>query len=282
MNRYAILIASIDAENVMPTPQSQAEAPASLLFNQSLEKGLAVLAAFSAVRRTMTIGEIAEIAGINKSSAQRMVFTLEQLGYLRKHPQTRRYQLTPQVMKIGFNYLAADPLIDVANPFLSELTKLTTETTCLTEPDQADMVYVARFVSAHFVPVHMPIGSRIPMYCTGSGRAYLSALPEAEALAMVERADRIAHTPHTRTAVADIAQLLRETRQRGYAVNNEELFLGDMTIAAPVIGGNGRPLGAIHVVAPTSRWSMEDAQRKLAPPLLQCARAISSSVRALG
>ncbi|GAB7549786.1 IclR family transcriptional regulator [Cupriavidus sp. CuC1] len=262
--------------------QPETNDSASLLFNQSLEKGLAVLRAFSAQRRTMTIADVADAAGINKSSAQRMVFTLEQLGYLRKHPQTRRYQLTPRVMEIGFNYLAANPLIEVANPFLSELTKVTTETSCLTEPDLLDMVYVARFVSAHFVPVHMPIGSRIPMYCTGSGRAYLSALPEDEARAMIERSARTAHTVHTCTEVADIMEKLRETRQRGYAVNSEELFLGDMTIAAPVIGGNGRPLGAIHLVAPTGRWTREEAERKLGPPLLQCARAVSSSARTMG
>jgi len=253
----------------------------SQLFNQSLEKGLAVLAAFSASRRTMTIAEIAEVAEINKSSAQRMVFTLEQLGYLRKHPQTRRYQLTLQVMKVGYNYLAADPLIDVANPFLSELTKVTAESTCLTEPDGVEMVYLARFVSSHFVPVHMPIGSRIPMYCTASGRAYLSALPDGEARALIERSSRIAHTPYTLTSVEDVMAELKQARLRGYAMNSEELFLGDMTIASPVIGGKGRPLGAIHVVAPTARWTVEDTERKLAPPLLQCARAISSSVRTL-
>jgi len=170
----------------------------------------------------------------------------------------------------------------VANPFLAELTKLTTETSCLTEPDQREMVYVARFVSAHFVPVHMPIGSRIPMYCTASGRAYLSALAEPEARAIVEASDRVAHTMHTRTDVAEILQTLRTTRQRGYAVNCEELFLGDMTLAAPIVSGNGRPLGAIHLVAPTGRWTAEEMETKLAPPLLQCARAISTSVRALG
>jgi DNA-binding IclR family transcriptional regulator len=211
-----------------------------------------------------------------------MVFTFEQLGYVRKHPQTRRYQLTPRVMEIGFNYLAADPLIDVANPFLSELTKVTTETSCLTEPDQLDMVYVARFVSAQFVPVHMPIGSRIPMYCTASGRAYLSALPEDEALELIRRADRVAHTVHTRTAVEDILEALRQVRQRGYATNSEELFLGDMTIGAPVIGSHGRPVAAVHLVAPTSRWTLEEAERKLAPTLLQCARSLTSSVRGIG
>jgi len=253
----------------------------SLLFNQSLEKGLAVLRAFSARRRTMTLADVAAATDITKSSAQRMVFTLEKLGYLRKHPKTRRYQLTPRVMEIGFNYLAANALIDVANPYLSELTKVTTETSCLTEPDGLDMVYVARFVSAQFVPVHMPIGSRIPMYCTASGRAFLSALPEDEARALIDASDRVAHTTHTLTEVEAILATLRQARLQGFATNAEELFLGDMTIAAPVLGSQGRPVASVHVVAPTSRWTLEEAVRKLAPTLLLCARSLTSSARSL-
>src|ERR1700760_2497624 len=92
------------------------------LFNQSLEKGIAVLRAFSAQRRTMTLPEVAEATSITKSSAQRMIYTLEKLGYVRKHPLTRRYQLTLRAMQIGFNYLAADKLIDMANPSLSKPT----------------------------------------------------------------------------------------------------------------------------------------------------------------
>lgn len=104
------------------------------LFNQSLEKGLAVLRAFNARNRTMNLAEVAEAADITKSSAQRMIHTLEALGYVSKHPQTKRFQLTPQVMEIGYNYLAADTLVDVANPFLAELAQTTGETTNLTEP----------------------------------------------------------------------------------------------------------------------------------------------------
>ncbi|WP_304307015.1 IclR family transcriptional regulator [Pseudacidovorax intermedius] len=250
-----------------------------LLFNQSLEKGLAVLSAFNAQRRTMNLAEIAQAAQINKSSAQRMVFTFEQLGYVRKHPETRRYQLTPRTMEIGFAYLASDALIDAANPFLAELAKVTAETCNLTEPDGLEMVYVARFVSAQFVPVHMPIGSRIPMYCTASGRAWLSALPEAEARERVAASQRVAHTPHTRTELEAIMDELRLARERGYATNREELYLGDMTVAAPVLGRGGRPVAAVHVVAPTSRWTLEEAQQRLAPPLLQCARSLSTSAR---
>lgn len=253
-----------------------------LLFNQSLEKGLAVLRSFSAQRRTMTLAEVAEATDISKSSAQRMVYTLEQLGYVRKHPQTRRYQLTPRVMEIGFNYLAADVLIDVANPFLSELTKVTEETSNLTEPVGVEMTYVARFVSARFVPIHMPIGSRIPMYCTAAGRAYLSALAEDDARRLLEASIRVTHTEHTKTDVDEIMDIVSAARRQGYASNCEELFLGDMTIAAPVIGSQGQPVASVHLVTPTSRWSLQEVQQKLAPMLLQCARAITNSVRALG
>ena len=252
-----------------------------LLFNQSLEKGLAVLRAFSAKRRTMTLAEVAEATAITKSSAQRMIYTLEKLGYVRKHPLTRRYQLTPRVMQIGFNYLAADTLIDVANPFLSELTNLTGETTNLTEPDDDEMVYVARFVSTKFVPIHMPIGSRIPMFCTGSGRAYLSALPPDEASARLQLMELKTFTPRTLTSLDAIEAQLAGARRNGYATNREELFIGDMTIAAPVLGSQGRPVAAVHVVAPTSRWSFEEAQQRLAPAVIDCARGISNSIRTL-
>ncbi|QIB08024.1 IclR family transcriptional regulator [Pseudomonas fluorescens] len=251
------------------------------LFNQSLEKGLAVLRAFNASRRTMNLADIAQAAEINKSSAQRMIHTLEELGYVRKHPQTKRFQLTPKVMEIGYNYLAADTLVDVANPFLAELAQATGETTNLTEPDGLDMVYVARFVAPKFIPIHMPIGSRIPMYCTGSGRAFLSAQPDDELAATLQASDRKRHTQYTLTEIDDIIEQIEITRRRGYAINKEELFLGDMSIAAPIIGSQGLPVAAVHVVVPNSRWTMEEAERKLAPAVIECARAIRSSIRTL-
>ncbi len=53
-----------------------------------------------------------------------MIYTLEKLGYVKKHPRTKWYQFAVKAMQIGFNYLATDTLIDVANPFLSELTNV--------------------------------------------------------------------------------------------------------------------------------------------------------------
>ena len=251
----------------------------SPLFNQSLEKGLAVLSAFGAERKTMNLAEVASAAGISKSSAQRMIFTLEALGYIRKHPQSRRYRLTLRTFDLGFNYLAADTLIDFANPFLAELCNVCDETVALTEPDGLQMVYVARFTSHKHVPIHMPLGSRVPMYCTASGRAYLSGRTREETMQILGRSDRVRHTQHTRTDLDEIVRMVDEARWRGFAYNNEEYYLGDLIVGAPIVDSLGRAIASVHIAAPTSRWVLEEAVSRLGPQLLECARAISNAVR---
>lgn len=248
------------------------------LFNLSLQKGLEVLRAFGAAHRTLTLPELAALTGMNKSSAQRTVHTLEVLGYLDKHPQTRRFRLTPKVMEIGYNYLAADALIQSASPYLSQLANASGETANLTEPVGLDMVYVAQLMTAKHMPVLTPVGMRIPMYCTSSGRAYLSTLPDAQVLAILERSARVARTPATLTDAGAILERVKACRTLGYASNEEELFLGDMGIGAPIVNSLGQAVGAVHVSPPASRWTMAEAQKKLAPLVIECAWAISRSI----
>jgi len=261
------------------TARPRAQAPAAdPLFNQSLEKGLAVLRAFDAAHRTLTLGELAELAGMSKGSAQRTVHTLQVLGYIGKHPQTRRFQLLPKVIELGFNYLAAHPLIRIAHPYLSQLANASGETASVTEPVGLDMVYVSQLVTSKFIPMLTPVGMRIPMYCTSSGRAYLSRLPDAQVREMLEASTRAPRTPATLTEVDAILAHIEECRHIGYAVNCEELFLGDMGIGAPIQNSRGQAIGAVHLSPPTSRWTLEEARRRLAPLVIECARAISESI----
>ncbi|KDP84836.1 IclR family transcriptional regulator [Cupriavidus sp. SK-3] len=262
------------------TPKESGEEAtrADPLFNQSLEKGLDVLRAFSAVHRTLTLAELASLTGMTKSSAQRTVHTLETLGYVAKHPQTRRFRLTPKVMEIGYNYLSADALIQAASPYLSQLANASGETANLTEPVGLEMVYVAQLMTSKYIPVLTPVGMRIPMYCTSSGRAYLSTLPDEQVMAMLENSARVARTPATLTDVAAIFETVVACRRVGYACNNEELFLGDMGVGAAIVNSQGQAVGAVHVSPPASRWSMAEAQKKLAPMVIECAWAISRSI----
>jgi IclR family pca regulon transcriptional regulator len=263
------------ATRIAATPRAE---PPDPLFNQSLEKGLAVLRAFDAAHRTMTLAELAERCDMSKASAQRSVHTLQVLGYVGKHPQTRRFQLLPRSIELGFNYLAGNALIKIAQPYLAQLAQASGETASVTEPVGDEMVYVAQLVTSKFIPVLTPVGMRIPMYCTSSGRAWLSSLPDAEVLAVLQGTNRAARTPATLTDVKSIMARIAMCRRVGYATNAEELFLGDMGVGAPILDHQGKALGAVHLSPPTSRWTIEEAQKKLAPMVIECARAISSAI----
>ena len=254
------------------------EEGADPLFNQSLAKGLMVLRAFDLAHRTLTLGEVARLTDLSKGSAQRAVHTLEVLGYVGRDERSRRFRLLPKVVELGFNYLASHSLVRLAHPYLALLAQASGETASLTEPVDRHMLYVSQIMTTQSIPVLTPVGMRIPMYCTSSGRAYLGCLSDVEARAILESSDRDPRTPATLTEVDDILRSLQGSRRLGYAVNCEELFLGDMGIAAPIVDCFGEAVGAVHLSPPTSRWSLEEATSRLAPLVIECARSMSESL----
>ena len=249
----------------------------SSLFNSSLEKGLAVIRALGVQRREMNLPEIAEATGMSKSAAQRFAYSLEVMGYLRKDARSKRYALTPRCLELGFGYLQANWLIDHANPFLLDLNQKSGETVNLSEPDGTDMVFVARFPSHKHIAIHMPVGRRLPMFCTASGRAYLSALPDDVMARLIEASVVTQFTPSTVTDKKQLKGLIVEARTAGYAWANEEYFRGDINLAAPLVGAHGEVLGAINISLPTSRWTLDSGKRQLAQVLIETARAIGTS-----
>lgn len=256
--------------------ERRTQARSSPLFNQSLEKGLAVLLAFNPQSETMNLGDIAAKCGMSKSAAQRFAYTLEVLGYLRKDPATRRYSLTAATLALGYRYLLVNRTVERANPFLLDLNRACGETVNFSEPDGTDMVYVGRFPTNRTTPVHMPLGRCLPMFCTSSGRAYLSLLQVSERAALLDASDRVAYTPSTITEVPKLLALCAEAAKRGYAYAASEYYPGDLNVAAAVLDASGRPLGAVNISAPSTRWTLARVQRELAPLVIETARLIST------
>jgi DNA-binding IclR family transcriptional regulator len=129
--------------------------------------------------------------------------------------------------------------------------------------------------------IHMPVGRRLPMYCTAAGRAYLSALPLAEAHAIVERSTLRRFTPSTLYQLPAILARISQARESGYSWANQEFYRGDLTIAAPILSEGGRPVAAINIAGTTSRSTLDELRQQFAPLLIAAARAASSSVAAL-
>ncbi|MFC3941442.1 IclR family transcriptional regulator [Pseudomonas gingeri NCPPB 3146 = LMG 5327] len=267
------------SEHIPPEKASadKSSAEQSPLFASTLARGLEVIRAFRAGNPSMNLPEIAAATGMTKSAAQRFAFTLESLGYLRKDPQSKRYQLTPRALSLGFGFLQTDSLIDRATPYLHQLNRECHESCNLSEPDGHDMVFVARFPSHNQVMIPMPLGLSLPMYCTASGRAYLAYLEPGESHALLSAMPRPQQTSATITDLDELSRVITRTREEGYCIIEGEYFLGDISLAAPILDAAGMPLGAINISVPASRWNLEDARRELAPALIHTAHAISSA-----
>jgi IclR family transcriptional regulator, pca regulon regulatory protein len=261
------------------TPRKARPAPdRDPLFNQSVEKAFAILEAFEGERRALNLSEVAAAVGMTKSSAQRCTHTLERLGYLRRDARVRRWVLTPQSLSMAHAYLSGHPLIEPATTHLIDLNQASGESVSLSEPYETEMVFIARFPSHKRFLIHMPVGRRLPMYCAGAGRAYLSALPRAEVQRILRASSLRPFTPMTLTDPRQIRRQVDAARAAGYAWTDQECYRGDLTIAAPVLGSDGRPVAAINISAPMSRWTLADLRGKLSSLLLETARAASSGI----
>ena len=249
----------------------------SRLFITSLDRGLQVLTAFSERRASMKLSELAHAAGMSKSSAQRFAFTLVALGYLRKDEVTKEFSLAPRSLETGLRYLQTSALIKCANPYLHSLNRACKETCTLAEPDGLDIVYVARFPAHKEMFVNMPVGMRIPMFCTASGRAILSRLDIDVALDTLRRSNRVAYTANTITALARLQNLLSEARASGFAWADSEYYSGDVNISAPILDASGTPIAAVNISAAASRFKLAQAKLELGPQVVETARAISGS-----
>jgi DNA-binding IclR family transcriptional regulator len=250
------------------------------LFNQSVEKAFAILEAFGGERRALNLSEVSTAVGMTKSSAQRCTHTLERLGYLRRDPRVKRWVLTPQALNMAHSYLSGHPLIEQATTHLIDLNQASGESVSLSEPYETDMVFIARFPSHKRFFIHMPVGRRLPMFCTASGRAYLSGLPLAEVQKLLRRSPLKPYTPQTLTDPAEILEQIAAAREAGYAWADQEYYRGDITIAAPVFGDDGAPVAAVNISGPSSRWSLPDLRSRLASVLMETARACSSGTAA--
>lgn len=247
----------------------------STLFVGSLEKGLQILRTFDRERREMGLFEVAELSGLDKSSAQRFTYTLHALGYLRKDPSTKKYSLSPKVLELGLSYLYANGILETAMPHLYEANRQCGESLNITELLGTEVVYIARVPGQHVISVDLFLGLRIPAYACAPGRAMLAFLDEAVVEAILDHSELRKFTPKTIVSRSALMQELREIRKQKYSLAAEQCYVGELSAAAPIFDSRGMPVAAINVSVPTSRWNAEQVVEKLVPLIIEKAAAIS-------
>lgn len=248
----------------------------SELFISSLEKGLVVLEAFRH-HETMNLTDIARSCGITSGSAQRVAYTLEQLGYLTKETSTRRYRLGVKALGLGYSYLSNEKMLQSAHSVVHQLHQECGESVNLSVPDETNMVFVMRLHSYRHIPVYMPIGTRIPQFASASGRAVLSWASLEDLDERLKTAKLEKHTPRSTVDKVVLRRLVIEAKNNGYAYADDEFYQGDLNVAAAVLDDAQNPVAALSISVPKPRWSLEKAREQLGPLVVRAARAVSAS-----
>ena len=250
--------------------------------SQSLERGLAVLCAFTPDRPMLGISELAGHLRLTRSTAHRYVATLAGLGFLEQDDATRKYRLGSRVLDLGFSTLGSMGLREIAAPHLRRLTDATGYTSNLAIRDDTDVILIDRVPGRsgryHHLEFTLHIGSRLPTYCSSTGKALLAFLPREERDQLLERIDLVHRGPRTTTDRKALVEELEHVRRTGFAVNDEELESSLRAIAAPVRARSGSVVAAINVAVPWSPSPMSELVDSLGPILKETADSISAHV----
>jgi IclR family transcriptional regulator, pca regulon regulatory protein len=249
----------------------------STLFISSTEKAFRVLHAFDGAQRYMTLADIARAAQLDRSSAQRIVHTLEALGYLRRAPESKSYGVTCKLLQFSYNYVRGNELIDKASPYLLDISRTIGETANLHELDGTDVVFIARFPGQHLVNIDIAVGRRLPAYFTASGTAILSRLAHARQLEILEQTRLQPITPHTEVDAERLLQRVQRARETGYSIVANETVMGDISVAAPITDHDGHAVAAINISVPTTRWTVASVEDKLVQQVQVAATSISKA-----
>jgi IclR family pca regulon transcriptional regulator len=248
-------------------------------FVQSLERGLAVIRAFGPDRASLTLSEVAEITGLNRAAARRFLLTLVDLGYMRS--DARRFSLSPKVLELGFAYLSGLSLPQLALPLMEDLVAHVHESSSISVLDGEDIVYVVRVPTTRIMSVTISIGTRFPAFCTSMGRVLLAAKSPGQLDDYLGTVTLGARTTRTVRDAAALRTILDHVAEQGFALVEQELEDGLISIAVPIHNASGGVIAAINVSANASRVRAATMRKDVLPPLRQTAARIELGVRAV-
>jgi IclR family transcriptional regulator, pca regulon regulatory protein len=245
-------------------------------FVQSLERGLAVIKAFDAEHASLTVSDVARIAGIPRAAARRFLHTLVELGYM--STEGRTFTLRPKVLELGHAYLSALTLPEIATPRLRELSTAVRESSYLTVLDGYETICVAQVPVRRIWTLSLTIGTKLPALATAAGRAILASQSDE----WLDRYLSAAHMPritsHTITNVSALRAELAAISERGWALVDQELEEGLRTFAAPIHDSQGKVVAAVSFSTLASAVPTETSPEALARPLLDCRSAIEADL----
>ena len=249
-----------------------------LLNVKSVGKAFRILECFkniSSPERDLSLMDIVNMTGYDKSAAQRFTHTLQAVGYLSKNVNTKRYSLSIKALELAFNFLQNNSFVEMANPHLIDLCRVTGQRVSLSLFDDTSIVYVMRHHNKPDYYFSSLVGRRIPAFCTAGGRGILAKLDKTEALAILDRSELKPYTTRTITDKPTLLKEMAKTAKKGYGLSVEEVTYGEMGLGAAVTDKTGYPVAALHLTGSLADHSPEEFEERYATLMLETVQRIS-------
>ena len=249
-------------------------------YVQSFARGLAVIRSFDATRPAQTLTEVAAATGLTRAGARRILLTLQTLGYV--EADGRLFQLTPKILDLGFAYLTSMPFWNLAEPVMEDLVEHVHESCSAAVLNGAEIVYVLRVPTHKIITQNLSIGSRLPAFCTSMGRVLLSALDDERLDAALDASNIVARTPHTVVDRGALKDAIAVVRRQGWAIVDQELEEGLISMSAPICDRRGRVIAALNISGNAQRKNAKQMVKAFLEPLQQAAERVSEMVARRG
>ena len=239
----------------------------------SVANSIRLTKAFSEGEFEMGISALAQRLGLAKSTVHRLASTLVEYDILEQNRETGKYRLGLALFELGTLVRRKMDVMTEAQAQIHALADLTGETVQLAILDHLSVLYIRIRESRQAVRMSSGLGSRAPAHCTSVGKVLL-AYQSAETIQQVVDNGLKRYTTNTITEGPALLEELAAVRQKGYAIDDEEIEQGLRCVAAPIRDHSGRVVSAISVAAPVQRMTKKNVQATI-PSVVAAADAIS-------
>ncbi|TAL85136.1 MAG: winged helix-turn-helix transcriptional regulator [Rhodanobacter sp.] len=244
---------------------------------QSLVRALTLLNSLSETDEGITLTELAQQVGLTTSTAHRLLTTLQQERYVQFNGERRVWSVGVQAFVTGNAFLKTRNLVASARAQMRLLMEDSEETVNLAVEDQFEAIYLAQVECRQMMRVFARPGGRVPLHCSGVGKALLMAMPESALARVLHQRGLPRLTAKTISSPSMLRKDLERARERGYALDDEEHAVGLRCIAAPIFNENAEALAAISLSGPMARIA-DDRIPLLGDLVRQKADAISLQI----
>lgn len=197
--------------------------------------------------------------GLPKPTIHRLFNTLEEEGFLQRDMDGRTYSPGPRLRLMAGGILSSLRIRTARQAILTRLSREIGETCNIALPERDAMTYLERIETEWPLRIQLPIGTRVPFYCTASGKMYLSSLRGNHLKKYLAATELVPRTPNTMTDPEALIDEVRQVRRNGYALDREEFMEDMIALAVPILDVNGRLMATLSFHAPTQRFDIERA-----------------------